>query len=145
MPRDVDQAVASLPAVDLADIDDLKQAVEPGPGAGRTEIDAARGIVGEEVRRFTAWRRAAHLAPLIEALRERGIEAREAERARLAARLSGLDAEERAAVEALVEGVVAKLLHRPIARLKQSSAPGEGDALARALAELFDIPFRSGA
>ncbi|TMA53135.1 MAG: glutamyl-tRNA reductase, partial [Deltaproteobacteria bacterium] len=128
VPRDVDPAVASLPGVDLADIDDLKRAVEPGPGAARTEIDAARGIVREEVRRFTAW-----------------LEARDAEHARLAARLSGLDAEERAAVEALVEGVVAKLLHRPIARLKQVSGPGEGDALARALAELFDIPFRPGA
>jgi glutamyl-tRNA reductase len=145
VPRDVDPAVASLPGVDLADIDDLKQAVEPGLGGARTEIDAAREIVGEEVRRFTAWRRAARLAPLIEALRARGVEARDAERVRLAAKLSGLDAEERAAVEALVEGVVAKLLHRPIARLKQVSGPGEGDALARALAELFDIPFRPGA
>ncbi len=145
VPRDVEPTVSSLPGVDLADIDDLKQAVEPGPGAARTEIETARGIVGEEVRRFTAWRRAARLAPLIEALRARGVEASDAERARLAARLSGLDEDERAAVEALVERVVAKLLHRPISRLKQSSGPGGGDTLARALAELFDIPFRPGA
>jgi glutamyl-tRNA reductase len=40
---------------------------------------------------------------------------------------------------------VTKLLHRPIVRLKESTGAGGGDALARALAELFDIPFRPGA
>ena len=39
-------------------------------------------------------------------------------------RLAALDADERAAVEALVRGVAAKLLHDPIVGLKERVEPG---------------------
>ena len=64
--------------------------------------------------------------------------------ARVAPRLSGLSDREWAAVQALASGVVAKLLHEPIVRLKEH--PGSGpDSLARALAELFDLDQPPGA
>jgi glutamyl-tRNA reductase len=146
VPRDVEPDVAVVPGVSLADIDDLRQAVQrPGEeGAGR-EVERVRAIVEEEVGRLTAWRRAARLAPLIRGLRELGDEVRAAELVRLAAPLSGLSHREREAVEALAQGIVAKLLHGPIVRLKETSGPGGNEALARALAELFGIPFRPDA
>jgi glutamyl-tRNA reductase len=144
VPRDVDPAVAALPGVGLADIDDLKQLIDAEGSPASAEIDGVRAIVKEEVHRFASWRRAARLAPLIQALRDRGEATRVSELARLAPRLADLSPGQREAVEALAEGIVAKLLHLPIVRLKETTGPGGADALARALAELFDIPFRPG-
>jgi glutamyl-tRNA reductase len=78
---------------------------------------------------------------LIQALRERGDRIQATELARVVPKLSGLSDRERDAVEAMARGIVAKLLHDPIVRLKELSAPGAGDSLARAVAELFGLEF----
>jgi glutamyl-tRNA reductase len=140
VPRDVDPAVKEFPGVHLADIDDLKEMLA-GNGAEPVELDRARAIVVEEVGRFAAWRRAARLAPLIKALRERGARIQAAELAKASSRLSSLSAREWAAIESLAAGIVAKLLHQPIVRLKERSGPGAGDDLARAVADLFGLDF----
>src|SRR2546430_6007127 len=49
------------------------------PAEPAEEFEAARALVSEEVERFEAWRRAARLAPLIQALRDRGERALAAE------------------------------------------------------------------
>jgi glutamyl-tRNA reductase len=141
VPRDIDPAVAALPGVRLADIEDLRVALESNSAGTAAEVERVRGIVGEEVARFTSWRRAARLAPLIQALRDRGAAIQAAELARAEPRLAGLDPRQSAAVEALAAGIVAKLLHEPTVRLKELSGPGRGDALAAALAELFGLQF----
>ncbi len=132
VPRDVDPAVADVPGVTLADIDDLAARGT----APAEEIDRAGAIVAEEAGRFTAWRRAARLAPVIRALRDRGSRIRAAELARMSPRLAGLSDREWEAVEALTEGIVAKLLHHPIVRLKDAQA---GDGLAKAVLDLFGL------
>src|SRR5438067_1713660 len=123
IPRDIDPAVAALPGVRLADIDDLREALESNSAGTAAEVERVRGIVGEEVARFTSWRRAARLAPLIQALRDRGAAIKAAELARAEPRLAGLDPRQSAAVEALAAGIVAKLLHEPTVRLKELSGP----------------------
>jgi glutamyl-tRNA reductase len=145
VPRDVDPSVAEVPGVLVADIDDLQGLVTERGGQGRAEVERVRAIVAEEVGRFTAWRRAARLAPLIQALQDRGARVQAAELARMAPRLARMTERDRKAVEALARGVVAKLLHEPITRVKDASASGGGDHLAAALAELFGIEFRPGA
>ena len=137
VPRDVDPSVAGLPNVGLADLDDLKGELLADEAQSHAEVEAVRDIVAEEVERFESWRRAARLAPLIQALKDRGDRAVAAELARLGPRLAGLSERHRDAVEALARGVVAKLLHDPIVRLREASSAGDG--AARAAAELFDL------
>jgi glutamyl-tRNA reductase len=141
VPRDVDPAVREFPGVHLADIDDLKEILAEGGATDPGDLDRARDIVGEEVRRFAAWRRAARLAPLIQALRERGASIQASELARASSKLSGLSEREWAAVESMAQAIVAKLLHEPIVRLKEQSGPGAGDELARVAATLFGLGF----
>ena len=139
VPRDIDPGVAAIPGVHLVDIDDLKDALASrGPDLA-TEMDRVREIVAEEVRRFAAWRRAARLAPLIRALRERGDQIKRAELDRAASRLADLTDREREAVEVLAGGIVAKFLHQPIVRLKEHSGPSGSDSYARVLADLFGV------
>jgi glutamyl-tRNA reductase len=143
VPRDVDTGVGALPGVLVADIDDLKEVVARN-GAGEEELERARAIVSDEAGRFASWRRAARLAPLIQAIRERGAQIQAAELAKVAPRLSDLSDREWSAVRAMGAGIVAKLLHDPIVRLKER--PGAGpDSLARSVAELFGIEPPPGA
>jgi len=139
VPRDVDPEVRSVEGVVLRDLDDLREALVPGPEQ-LTEVSAVREIIAEEVPRFAAWQRAHHLAPLLEALQARGEDARARELKRAAARLADLSDEEREAVEMLTRSIVAKLMHDPVAAVKQKAGTAEGEALARALRELFDLP-----
>ena len=133
LPRDVDPDVAAIPRVRLADLDDLKSMLTERAAGAEAEVEKVRVIIKEEVGRFTARRRSARLAPLIQALRDRGDRVAAAELARVAPRLADLSGREREAVEALARGIVAKLLHEPFVRLRGS------DPLARAAAELFGI------
>jgi glutamyl-tRNA reductase len=143
VPRDVDPAARNLRGVVLADLDDLKAhfvELHGRDGGLAAEVERVRAIVAQEVDRFEAWRRSVRLAPLIQALRDRGERIQAAELQRLAPRLADLSDRERRAVEALAQGIVAKLLHDPIVKLKDLSGPGSSDAHARALAELFGLP-----
>lgn len=141
VPRDVEPAVRENPQVVLVDIEGLKGslAVRAAGAAAAEAIEHARTIVADEVRRFTLRRRAARLAPLIRSLRRRGDEVVDAELDRFGAELASLTPRERGAVESMARGIVAKLLHDPIVVVKEHSAPGERDAYAKLLADLFGI------
>jgi glutamyl-tRNA reductase len=144
VPRDVDPEVTNLPGIHLADIDDLRGSLDGLGVADGREIERVRAVLAEEVSRFRSWRRAAHLAPLIQALQQKGLRIQQAELRRMAPKLADLSERERAAVESVAASIVAKLLHEPIVRLKDLSGPGAGDTYARALAELFGIEFEPG-
>lgn len=139
VPRDVDPAARELPDVVLVDIEGLRDSLSIRAAEAAADIERAHEIVADEVRRFTLRRRAERLAPLIHALRRRGDEVVGAELERFRSELASLTPDEREAVEAIARGVVAKLLHEPIVRLKELSAPGTQDAHAKLLAELFGI------
>ena len=136
VPRDVDPDVARLPSVTLIDIEALRAAATVADPA---TVAAARAIVDDEVRRFTARRRGDELAPLIREIRRRGDAILRAELERHAGRLRDLSPDEREAVEALAGGIVAKLLHDPIVALKERAEPGTDRSLATLLAELLGI------
>ncbi|HWL91100.1 MAG TPA: glutamyl-tRNA reductase [Actinomycetota bacterium] len=136
VPRDVGSDAGSLPGVTLIDIDALRSR---GSAAEEDAVGQAREIVSEEVRRFVVRRRGDELAPLIRAIRRRGDAVLQGELERHAGRLADLTLDERAAVEALARGIVAKLLHDPIVALKERSEPGSGRTHAKLLAELLGL------
>ena len=138
VPRDVDPEVRGLDGAVLRDLDDLRDALEPD-AAQLAEVASVRQIIAGEVPRFSRWQRAHHLAPLLGALQARGEETRAREFRRAAARLSGLSERERDAVEMMTRAIVAKLIHGPVTAVKGKAGTVEGEALARALRELFDL------
>lgn len=139
VPRDVEPSARDLPEITLVDIEGVRGTLAVRAAETAADIERAHQIVGEEVQRFVLRRRSERLAPLIHALRRRGDEAVAAELERFRADLASLTPDEREAVQALARGIVAKLLHEPIVRLKELSAPGTQDAHARLLAELFGV------
>jgi glutamyl-tRNA reductase len=139
VPRDVEPEVGKIPGVRLVDIDGLREVVSRRRGDLAEEIERARRIAAEESRRYALARRAARLAPLIEALHARGEEIRAAEVRRVAGRLATLSERDREAIDALTRRIVRRLLHEPVVRLKDQAGRGTGDAAARTVVELFGL------
>jgi glutamyl-tRNA reductase len=139
VPRDVAPSAASIPGVTLLDMDDLKAFAEAGLAGRRHEIVRVEEIITEEVGRYLGSATEREVAPLVADLRSRAEELRLAELQRYKNRLDGLDGRERAAVEALTRGIVAKLLHEPTVRLKSSAGSLQGERLAEAVRTLFDV------
>ena len=136
VPRDVDPAAASLPGVTLLDMDDLRAFADAGLAERRREATRARDLVDEEVGRYRDASTARQVAPVVSALREHAESVRLAELDRLGRKLSD---DERAALDALSKGLLAKLLHEPTVRLKDAAGTARGERLADALRELFDL------
>jgi glutamyl-tRNA reductase len=139
MPRDVDPAAGDIDGVTLLDMDDLRRFVDAGLAERQREATRARMLIEEELVRYRALTTAREAAPLVTELREHAEAIRCSELERMDTRLSELDDRQRAAVEALTKGIVAKLLHDPTVRLKDASGTAKGDRLAEALRDLFDL------
>jgi glutamyl-tRNA reductase len=128
VPRDVDPAAGSVPGVTRLDLDDLRRFAARGVAERQGEVVAVRAIAS-----------ARETAPLVAALWEHGESTRAAEMDRFRARLASLGERERDTVEALTRGIVAKLLHGPTAEVKDAAGTPEGQRLASALRQLFDL------
>jgi glutamyl-tRNA reductase len=137
LPRDIDPSVRTVPGVELIDLEVLgdRLAASRGPD----DVDAAHGIVTEEVGGFLAWQRVTRVAPTVVALRSKAEDLVSAELARLDSRLPGLDEHSRVEVEQAVRRVVDKLLHTPTVRVKQLAETPGGQSYADALGELFGL------
>jgi glutamyl-tRNA reductase len=120
VPRDIEREVASIPGVRLFDVDDLQKICDTNRAARAAEIDHADQIIDEAVAKFTEWWGARMATPTIRAIRERAEAIRSAEVQRTLARMPQLSEREQAAIQALSEAIINKLLHQPITTLKSN-------------------------
>ena len=143
VPRDVEPEARGLGGVVLADLDALRAVLETDEGP-RREVERVRALIAKETAAYLRDRREARLTPTIRALRDRAEEVRLLELAKASTRLAGLDAQQRAAVEAVTRGLVNKLLHDPMVRGKSLAARPDGDLYVAALRELYGLDPRPG-
>lgn len=140
LPRDVEPSVGSLPGVTLRDLDHLKEWANRGLEKRAAEVEQVRAIIDEETERFVSDQTQRQAAPLIAQLREAVEDIRVSEIERLSARVAGLDADQRELVEAITKGIVSKLLHNPSVRLREAAGTPQGERLAAAVRDLFNLP-----
>ncbi|MDI3339496.1 MAG: glutamyl-tRNA reductase [Sphaerobacter sp.] len=141
VPRDVEPAVATLPGIHVRDIDALHEIRDENLRAREEVIPVVEAIIEEEVAAFAAWCRGRGAVPVIRELRARADAVRQQELERALRRLSHLSERDREVVRALSHGLVSKLLHQPVTRLREADAEAQSD-YARALADLFGLDGR---
>ena len=139
VPRDVDPGGGAIDGVTLLDMSDITTFARSGRDARAGEVLSVEAIVQEEVARYRAATASREVAPLVTSLHERAEAVRLAELDRFRTRLAGMDEKDRAAVEALTRGIVAKLLHEPTVGLKNAAGTAGGDRLSDAVRTLFDL------
>jgi glutamyl-tRNA reductase len=139
VPRDVEDSVEKLDDVYCYDIDDLKQVVDANLRERAREAQRAESLVEKEVSKFAARLRDVDVIPTIVSLRERLEGIRLAELRRALARVPDASAETREAMGALSEGIVNKILHAPVTKLRESSRAGHGRSWTAYVQELFGL------
>lgn len=116
IPRDIDPAVGGMPGIALHDLDDLlPDGLEEH---WRDDIRAMEGVIGAEVKEFTAWYLTRRVVPVIANLRSHVEAVSEQELQRVAPQLSNLTDRERAAVESLTQRLIDKMFHHLVVRLR---------------------------
>lgn len=139
-PRDFDPAVADVDEnVFLYDIDDLEATCEQNRLARVEEIEKAKGIISEETEKFMHDYYHRATGPYIKRLREEWHAIRQEEMEALFGKLPHMRDDDREAVERSVERIINKLLHPPLAALKDESKSGTPHGLLQALKRLFQI------
>ncbi|MCP3984364.1 MAG: glutamyl-tRNA reductase [bacterium] len=138
VPRNVAPEVNQIDAVYLYDLDDLSGMAEANAGERRREVVRAEEIVLEEEQRFEGWLTALAAVPTIRTLRARAEAIRTAELERGMAALDWSGAH-RDAIEGITRGIINKLLHAPLARLRQEVDREEGLAHLEAARVLFAL------
>lgn len=142
VPRDVEPDAGLLPGVVLTDLDALGSQLGAALAGRRDQLPAAEAIIDEEVPPTLALLAERNTtAPTIAALVARAEELRRGELERTLPRLAALDEEGRSAIDVLTRSLVRKLLHAPIAHLKEQ---GDDPATALLLREAFALDEPAG-
>lgn len=126
VPRDFEPAVGGLDDVYLYNIDDLQEVVEKNLEGRQAEVAQVEAIIQEDLARYSSWMRGLEVGPTIQQLQAlaQGIVAGEMER--VGGRLAHLSERDRNVVDAMVRGVVNKLLRPPILHLRAAAESGNG-------------------
>jgi glutamyl-tRNA reductase len=140
VPRDFDPRIADCDGVYLFNVDDLHRVRDQQLAQRRKHLGPAEAIVEAEVRKFVAdWNRRSD-GPVIGQLTAEVDRVREAVLGPLLEKLDGrLTDADRAYIEGAFRLFQNKLLHGPIAALRESSGEAHGHALREALRKFFGL------
>ena len=135
VPRAADPAIAAVPGVTYRDIDDLQEVAARHAQARAAEVDAVEALIAAETASFLEWWAHLRIVPTISALTERAERMRQAELDRTLRRLDATP-EQRDQLDAMTRALVRRILHDPIATLRER---GDRDFYLDAARELFRL------
>jgi len=141
VPRDADPEIGELDGVYVFDIDDLEKVVAANLAERAKAGEHAARIVEHEAGQFEHWLRSQGVVPTIRALREHFARVADVELHKTLDQLARKDhspAQQREAIQRLVQLVVNKLLHAPTAALREAP-PDEAGLRAAVLCQLFEL------
>src|SRR5262245_64650115 len=141
VPRDADPAIGEFDGVYVFDIDDLEKVVAANLAERARAAEHAVRIVEHEASQFEHWMRSQGVVPTIRALRERFARVADVELQKTLDQLARREhspAQQREAIQRLVQLVVNKLLHQPTIALREAP-PDEAGMRAEILCQLFDL------
>jgi glutamyl-tRNA reductase len=139
VPRDIDPAASLLENVYLYNIDNLQDIVDENMNVRKKEAIKAEMIVEEEITRYVSWQKEQESVPTIVSLRNKAEEIVRAEMDKAAGWMNKLDKEEQGKVDGLVNSIVNKLLHTPVAALKEESSEFSSKDIVATARRLFRL------
>ncbi len=128
VPRNVDPQINSIDNVFLHDIDALNRIIDHNISRRRTEVPKAQKIVFEELNEFHRWTRTIQLGPTFQDLHDRFEAIREQEVGRIRHRFAEAEREE---IDILTKRIVNKLLHTPMANMRNGHGSSDHEETHR--------------
>ncbi|MBN9119947.1 MAG: glutamyl-tRNA reductase [Planctomycetes bacterium] len=140
VPRDFDPRIHDGDTVSVFNVDDLARAADERKAERRRHLPAAEAIVEAEVTKFVKEWNTRQDGPVIGKLTAEVDKLRDAVVSQLLGKLNGkLTDAERDYIEGAFRLFQSRLLHGPIAALKESSREGHSGGLREALRKLFGL------
>ncbi|MGA9776157.1 MAG: hypothetical protein WBU92_09595, partial [Candidatus Dormiibacterota bacterium] len=136
VPRDVEPEAADLEGVQLLDLDHLADVVEANLGSRELHRPQADLVVEEAVAALSSELAAREAGPTIARLVDRAEVVRRGELRRAMSRMPELGEAERLQLERLTQAIAAKLIHKPIAFLREHA---DDPQRRRIVEEAFDL------
>jgi len=139
VPRDIEPTADSMENVYLYNIDNLQDIVDENMKGRQKEALKAEAIVEEEVVHYNSWIKELEAVPTIVSLRAKaeGIVRQELEKSQ--GFLQKLSEDDREKVDNLVKSVVNKILHAPVAVMKEESSEVTSKGIVDAVRQLFRL------
>lgn len=144
IPRNVVPDAAGLYNLYLYNIDDLGEIVEQNKRAREAEIPRAEAIITEHVEKFEGWRAGMEAASIVDDLRGRFHEQREALLRERLAQMQDHSPAERERLAAITEELIEQLLREPADRLRSGRGLRGRLAAIEAVRELFGLDAAAG-
>lgn len=120
VPRDVDPEVKLIKNVFLYNIDNLTETSALNRKQREGEIHKAKGIIKDEVDRFTTWWQTLEIRPVVSAMTKKSENIRRTQLEKTLKKLRALSAEEQDSLEAMTKAIITKMLNDPIQYLKKN-------------------------
>ena len=139
VPRDADPAIASIPGVQLANIDDLDVVVKTGHPVTKSVCQEVEAVIRQEVDGFRQWFSTRRCVPVIQALHQRAESIYQAEVEHTLRRLGPLTPDQEKLVQTMGKAIAQKLLHQPTVRLRELSLDENPSTYLKLIQELYDI------
>ncbi|MBL6723559.1 MAG: glutamyl-tRNA reductase [Rubripirellula sp.] len=141
VPRDFDPRIGKLANVYLYGIDDLRNACERNQREREKEWPKAKTIIAEETDKFMQALNHRATGPVIQRLREQAHELKQDELERLInkLKLSEMNPVMVKEIEKSFDRLINKLLHPPLASVRDDAAEGHSKGLLEALRHLFNL------
>ena len=140
VPRNISADVKKIDGVNSHDVDDLQEVVSRNQENRQKIALEAEELIKEEGRLFLEWWESLEAVPTINSLRS-GLESIRKEELQKALSRMGPDfsARERKVVEALSKGIINKILHAPVTKLRAPQERSERLKSLRMIEILFDL------
>ncbi len=142
VPRDFAPEINDLSGVYLYCVDDLQAACQRNQRERQRQWPKAKAIIEEETKKFITDVNHRATGPVIRRLREQAEQIKREELERLLARLAVRDSSQdiiQREVQQTLDRLVNKMLHPPLASLKDDAAAGHRGGLLEAFRQLFGL------
>jgi glutamyl-tRNA reductase len=137
VPRDIDPLVNEIDNAFVYDIDDLQQVIDSNVKERLSEATRAEEIVDREVEAFCSRMQTRDVVPTIVQLRDTLEKLRRDEIERNRRQLRDLSPEQ--AVDQITQSLINKILHHPIAHLKEMAHDPQGHDVAEMIRKIFNV------
>ena len=139
VPRDADPEIASVPGVQLANIDDLDVIVKTSHPLTSSIYQEVQTIVQEELEGFCQWVSARRCVPVIQALHSKAEAIYQAEVEQTLRRLGPLTPRQERLVEAMGRAIAHKLVHEPTVHLREMLPDEDSSTYIELVRDLYGI------
>ena len=141
VPRDFDPAIGDATNVYLYQIDDLQAVCDRNRQKRQKEWPKAEQIIAEETQRFMQDLNHRATGPVVRRLRDQAQQLKQEELERLIAKLekSNVDPSITGEIEKSFDRLTNKLLHPPLASLRDDAAEGHSRGLLEAIRHMFNL------